>query len=221
MGTRRVALVVLLIAMSSTSPDAQPAIATHDVSIAGAAVRYLEAGTGGAPTVVLLHGARFTSESWRELGTVTALAAAGHHVIAVDLPGFGASEATTVARDAYLPRLLDHLSPGEPVVIVSPSMSGGFSLPLVAGQPDRLRGYVPVAPVGIDTYRATLEAGAVPSLVVWGSEDALIPVSQADVLAEALGGETLILDGAGHPAYLDAPDEFHEALLRFVGGLER
>ena len=42
---------------------------------------------------------------------------------------------------------------------------------------------------------------------------------QASVLAEALGGETLILAGASHLCYLGRPDEFHRAVLDFVGGL--
>ena len=37
--------------------------------------------------VVLLHGAAFKSETWLNLGTINILAAMGHHVIALDLPG--------------------------------------------------------------------------------------------------------------------------------------
>ena len=78
---------------------------------------------------------------------------------------------------------------------------------------------MPVAPVGIDDHRAALERVDVPTLVVWGDNDQVIPVSQASVLAEALDGETLILAGASHPCYLDRPDEFHRALLDFIRGL--
>jgi pimeloyl-ACP methyl ester carboxylesterase len=196
----------------------QPSIIERNVAVAGSTLRYLEAGSPGPTTVLLLHGARFTSETWRELGTIDALTRAGHHVIALDLPGYGNSEASGVSRDEYLHRMLGELWPSRRFVIVSPSMSGGFSLPFVTQHPDRVAGYVPVAPVGIDDYRAALEEVEVeiPALVVWGEDDQVIPVSQASVLAEALGGETLILAGAGHPAYLDRPDEFHRALLDFV-----
>ena len=37
-------------------------------------------------------------------------------------------------------------------VIVSPSMSGGFALPLLFQQPEVFKGYVPVAPVGVKQY---------------------------------------------------------------------
>ena len=192
---------------------------THDATVAGSTLHYLEAGPRGPTSILLLHGARFTSQTWRELGTIAILAAAGHHVVAVDLPGFGDSAPSSVPRDEYLARALGELLPAGRVVIVSPSMSGGFSLPFVARQSGRVAGYVPVAPVGIDTYRAALERVDVPTLVVWGENDDVIPVSQADVLADALNGRTLILGGASHPAYLDRPADFHDALLEFLAGL--
>jgi pimeloyl-ACP methyl ester carboxylesterase len=198
---------------------AQTPITPHDVSVTGATLRYLEAGPPARTTVLLLHGGRFTSETWLELGTIATLADAGHHVIAVDLPGYGNSESSAVPRDEYLHQALNQLWPVNRFVIVSPSMSGGFSLPFVARRPDRIAGYVPVAPVGIDDHRAALERVDVPTLVVWGEDDQVIPVSQAGVLAEALNGETLILAGASHPCYLDQPDEFHSALLDFISGL--
>ena len=197
----------------------QSPITAHNVSVAGSTLRYLEAGPPGPTTVLLLHGARFTSETWRELGTIATLADAGHHVIAFDLPGYGNSERSQVPRNEYLNETLGQLWPNSRFIIVSPSMSGGFSLPFVARRSDRVAGYVPVAPVGIDGHRAALEQVDVPTLVVWGEEDQVIPVSQASVLAEALNGDTLILADAGHPCYLDRPDEFHRALLHFVGGL--
>ena len=221
---RRVALCVTCAVLFLVMVDlsvAQTPITTHNVAVAGTTLRYLEAGPRGTTTVLLLHGARFTSETWHELGTIATLADAGHHVIALDLPGYGHSERSTVPRDEFLSRTLSELWTTSRFVIVSPSMSGGFSLPLVAREPDQVLGYVPVAPVGIDEYRVALRGVDVSTLVVWGENDQVIPVSEAAVLAEALNGETLILAGASHPCYLDRPDEFHEALLNFIAGLPR
>ena len=206
---------VLIVGVAGAQTQVEP----REMAVVGSTIRYLEAGTPRSTTTLLLHGARFTSETWRELGTIATLADAGHHVIALDLPGYGHSEASRVPQDQYLSQALEQLWPTSRFVIVSPSMSGGFSLPFVARQPDRVAGYVPIAPVGINTYRAALERVDVPTLVVWGENDQVIPVSQAGVLAEALHGETLILAGASHPCYLDRPDEFHRAVLEFVAGL--
>jgi pimeloyl-ACP methyl ester carboxylesterase len=44
-----------------------------------------------AATVLLLHGAAFTSQTWVELKTLIALGDAGFRVVALDLPGYGKS----------------------------------------------------------------------------------------------------------------------------------
>lgn len=42
-------------------------------------------------TVLLLHGAKFSSQTWVDLGTMAQLARSGYQVVAIDLPGFGRS----------------------------------------------------------------------------------------------------------------------------------
>ncbi len=55
------------------------------------------------------------------------------------------------------------------------------------------------------------------ALIVWGSEDRITPLSDADLLIERLSdAQKLVLDGASHPCYLDLPDQFHQALLEFL-----
>jgi pimeloyl-ACP methyl ester carboxylesterase len=61
----------------------------HRVNAAGVRSFYLEAGRRGAPAIVLLHGLGATSASF--LPTVWDLSL-DHHVLAVDLPGFGESD---------------------------------------------------------------------------------------------------------------------------------
>lgn len=55
-------------------------------------------------------------------------------------------------------------------------------------------------------------------LVVWGSEDRLIPPSYAKRFAGAVSGwaEVREIAGAGHMAEIDRPDEVAEAVLRFM-----
>jgi len=190
-----------------------------EITIDDAVAHCLAAGpTDGLP-VVLLHGARFNADTWRELGTLEVLAKAGHRAIAVDLPGYGRSPQARVDHDAWLGRLLAKLSPHKSVV-VSPSMSGRFSLPLATGDPQKLAGFVPIAPVAIPDHKDRLARITVPTLVVWGQNDKVVPLGLADLLAEKIpDAKKLILPGAKHPCYLDAPDAFHKTLLEFLGGL--
>ena len=100
-------LLVMVDVMAAQTP-----ITVHDVTVAGTALHYLEAGPSGPVTVLLLHGARFTSETWQELATIAELADAGHHVVAFDLPGYGNSEASKIPRDVYLSEAFEELWPG-------------------------------------------------------------------------------------------------------------
>ena len=65
----------------------------------------------------------------------------------------------------------------------------------------------------------TLDQVSVPTLVVVGSEDRLF-LAAAEVMANRIpGAERVVLDGAGHMANLDAPDEFNVAVNDFLEGL--
>ena len=59
-----------------------------------------------------------------------------------------------------------------------------------------------------------------PALVVWGAQDRMFRPAMAKTLAASFKtAEVVILPKAKHPAYLDQPDLFHEALLQFLAGL--
>lgn len=166
--------------------------------------------------VLLLHGGRYTAENWRELGTIEVLARAGYRVLALDLPGFGLSEATEVPRERFLGSLLPLLT-GQPVVVVAPSMSGSFALPLVLKRPSYVAGFVPIAPGGLDTVWDELGKMTAPTLIVWGENDETFPVSQAHKLGEILpNSQTLILPGGAHAGYFQQPELFHRELLGFL-----
>src|SRR4051812_4095189 len=97
--------------------------------VEGGRVHYLIEGRGDGRPVVLLHGASFTAETWKEIGTLAALVRAGYMAYAIDLPGHGKSSPSLGAPRTWLRVLLDLMKIEQPVV-VSPSMSGRFALPL-------------------------------------------------------------------------------------------
>jgi pimeloyl-ACP methyl ester carboxylesterase len=197
-------------------PAVAETIMEKRVELSGREVFYLEAGAADAKTLLLLHGARFSSATWRDLGTIERMAAEGYRVIAVDLPGFGRSLTSEAEPASFLADLIEALALERPV-IVSPSMSGRFSLPLVARHPELVGGYVPVAPAAMDAHLAELVGSQVPTFVVWGENDRFLPPSEAERLAAAFDdSRILILPGASHPCYLDEPDLFHRELLAFL-----
>jgi len=186
------------------------------VEVGGASIVALVAGPQDAPALLLLHGARFSSETWRELGTLEHLAGAGLKVVAVDLPGYGGSTRTELEAGLFLEQLVGALGLERPVV-VAPSMSGAFAFPFVLDHGASCGGFVPVAPAAVSNYAARLGEIKVPTLVMWGTADSVFPVARAESLAAAIpDAELLLLEGAPHPAYLDQPDLFHERLLEFV-----
>jgi abhydrolase domain-containing protein 14 len=192
---------------------------SHWLQMAGGQVHYLVEGNEAAQPIVLLHGASFSAQTWKQLGTMRLLAAAGYRVYAIDLPGFGESSAGNGASHKWLGGLLDLLHIDGPVV-VAPSMSGQYALPLLIDQPERVTGFVAVAPVGILHYREQLGRIQAPVLAVWGENDRTIPIEHADLLVRAVPqGRKVIIPKGSHAPYMSAPEIFHTELLKFLSQL--
>ncbi|MCB0862340.1 MAG: alpha/beta fold hydrolase [Solirubrobacterales bacterium] len=61
----------------------------------------------------------------------------------------------------------------------------------------------------------------IPSLIVWGDRDRIIPVSHADLAHELMPGSRLeIFPGAGHFPFNDDPDRFIRTLEEFIATTE-
>ncbi|MEE6521562.1 hypothetical protein FKM82_019829 [Ascaphus truei] len=117
----------------------------------------VEGDRAGRFQVLLLHGRSFTSKTWEDLGTLVLLAEQGHRAVAIDLPGYGESllaqpVSSERGRIAYLLHVMESLGT-RPAVLISPSMSGLFSLPILLQHPERLRGFIPIAPVGTKSFK--------------------------------------------------------------------
>ncbi len=64
-------------------------------------------------------------------------------------------------------------------------------------------------------------AGAMPSLIVWGSADPIIPVAHGHAAHEAMPNSRLeLLEGVGHFPQLERPHEFARLLAEFIAETE-
>lgn len=117
-----------------------PGAEHHFVEVNGTRLHYVAAGDDTASPVVLVHG---FPESWWAFHRLIPLLAPSHHVIAVDLRGFGDSAAadegfdsSTAAEDLH--QLIRVLGLG-PVHLVGQDISGGTVFRLAATYPGDVR----------------------------------------------------------------------------------
>jgi pimeloyl-ACP methyl ester carboxylesterase len=205
----------------AASCGSDPPAGSSDVRIGGTTVHLIDRAPRGraAGVVLFLHGGSYTSADWDRLGLIDDVADAGWRAVAIDLPGAGGTDPTSLPPPDFLGAVVDHL--GADPVIVSPSASGSYSLPFVAEHADRVRGYVPIAPVGAADFRLPDGVDPPPTLVVWGSDDALFSPSIAPRLAAQLHGRAEVIRGAGHSAYEDDTPRFWRLLSGFLADLSR
>ncbi|XP_037106723.1 protein ABHD14A [Syngnathus acus] len=175
--------------------------------------------------VVLLHGQAFTSKTWEELGTMALLATNGYQALAMDLPGYGKSPdsetlKTDQSRVDLLSRFMESLGV-RAAVLVSPSMSGHYSIPFLMKNSGQLRGFVPIAPVGTRSYTPQQYQNIqTPTLIVFGALDTNLGAQSHKNLAQLPHHTVLKLDEARHACYMDKPRDFHQGLIEFLGKLK-
>lgn len=178
--------------------------------------------------VLLLRGASFTHEHWRESGILEALCRADPalSVTAADLRTVGA--ARPAAQLVGLARALsdaEGLTTGAPLVVVSPSASGKDVVALAARHDDDasslrtvVRAWVPVASPAIKTTSETvLKRFAnenVPVLALHGTTDSMGAKVSAKLRTFA-DAEVSTFEG-GHAGYFQQQEDFVDQLVTFL-----
>ena len=178
--------------------------------------------------VALVHGARFTKESWEK--QAQALAKAGFRALAIDLRGFGESRGNGQSQPTEAGRRLDVLAAvrylrktgAKRVSIVGGSMGGTASAEAsVEAEPGEIDGLVLLAHGGIDTpermkgrklfitARDDPGPGNVPRLVNIRKQFERAPEPK----------ELVILGGSAHAQFLfetDQGERLMREILRFL-----
>lgn len=177
-------------------------------------------------SVVLLHGAAYRAQTWKSLGTLQYLAREGYLPIAIDLPGFGKTKSARFTGDEsdFMVKLVTNLykiinvTPQvKQPVILSPSMSGRFSLPYIFKHEKEVTAFIPIAP--LNRYTSDdFKSLTLPILIICGDLDKsglrtsfIIQNAQNSRLVRIVNGE--------HPAYLSDPVTFHTEMKKFLDEL--
>lgn len=167
-------------------------------------------------SLLFLHGMKFNAQTWATLGTLEIVQNEGFGVCALDLPGFGESPQADVAPVQVLKQVVLNQKLDKPI-LVGPSMGGKVSLDFAIAHPELVGGLVLVGAVGVEDVADHLADIKVPTLIVWGSEDAVSPLVNAHTLDRAIPDSALVLiQGSPHPCYLDQPDIWHWELTSFL-----
>lgn len=127
---------------------------THTIELDGGRVSYADFGDGAGPPVLLVHGLGGEWTVWLE--TIPDLALS-RRVIAVDLPGFGASplgpDAPSIDGAARMLATLCAALELDSVVVAGSSLGGWIAAELALQQPDLVRALVLIGAAGISPTR--------------------------------------------------------------------
>jgi 2-hydroxy-6-oxonona-2,4-dienedioate hydrolase len=150
-----------------TAPPHLPHSATvqrYPLGMDGVLTRVLEAG-GGDRVITFIHGVGARCDRWT--GNVEAMASAGHHAFAFDLPGHGFATkgdgfAYGIRAYADLVRTFLDTMGIRRSVLVGTSMGGHIAARVACDQPERVSGLVLVGTLGVvpmgPAHRAALSA---------------------------------------------------------------
>lgn len=190
----------------------------REIAIDNCSLFSIEDRTGAKTNIILLHGARFSAATWKKIGTLDILMEEGYRFMALDMPGFGNSPPCSVSP----PQLLHDFIINEQIespVLIGPSMGGGICLDYYSKWPETIGGLVLVGAVGIQNHRERLREMKIPCMLVWGSNDNVVPLTKVQgIFKEIPSAEVVILENAPHPCYLDQPDFWHSSLISFLNG---
>ena len=171
--------------------------------------------------VVLLHGARFTKEDWKTSGILKKLCAVESlSVTALDL--------SVRAKHKELEQVLQGLADNNLVklpvaAIVTPSASGSTIVDFISSESINdmkkyISRWIPVASPSVMSAKsedlAKLKDLSLPILAIHGNQDARGKKTSERLKSEA-GATVVELEGK-HPCYLDSPDAFIDAVLKFL-----
>ena len=78
----------------------------------------------------------------------------------------------------------------------------------------------PISPDDLHSF-GELHTIKVPTLIIWGDQDTILPRSDQETLAAAIPGSRLVVyAGAGHAFYWEEPNRVASDLVAFIEALD-
>ncbi len=209
---------------------------THTITIAKQHLYYRSAGSG-AP-LVLLHGYGVSGNVWQRCLPYLAQQC---QVFIVDLPGHVAlmghsmGGAIAIHLAAQAPDLVERLvlvnAAGMPLETRLPTLmarslhsmlqpkSGSYPWALIRDvlKPRPRVLWQAAQEMVSSDFQAELATITIPTLIIWGEHDVLLPLTRGQALSAALPHATFIkLPYSGHRPPLSQPEEFSRLVLEFL-----
>lgn len=173
--------------------------------------------------LLFLHGKKYSSSTWKGLGTLQIFAYYGYRTVAIDLPGYGLSKKhdmpeTTEEYVTFLDTVISKLNLRK-VVIVTPSMSGAYALPyLMSNEDSNLAGVICIAPDGTSKFqKQDYQKISIPVLLLWGERDRTPLMEESRYYLQNIpNSEQMMVPSAEHAAFVGNPKAFHTYILSFL-----
>lgn len=173
-------------------------------------------------SLILLHGASFSSDIWARTGTLQMLDGTGISYAAPDLPGFGRTQksrqyARYQGMNSFVADLAEAMG-AKRLLLAGASMGGGVALAFAKERPHMIEGLFLIGSVGLNWPGIPdfLRLLGKPVELVWGRRDTVVPVDVARQLASSVPNVALtVLDGE-HPVYLQDTERFNASMKAWV-----
>eukprot|EP00794_Sanderia_malayensis_P015338 gene15338-16915_t len=170
--------------------------------------------------VVLLHEGRMKN-TWEAVNTPKILSDNGFHVFSLTLPTITKlvnSPVTYPFKGNVLFEALKRLKATDAIIVV-PSFTGSYGMPLVLRSHLPLKGFVAVAPIDTEHFTAKeYKILTIPTLIIYGENENIGGGKSnfLDYLKLVQNKEVVVIKNAGSDCFVDQPDEFHQFLLKFL-----
>jgi pimeloyl-ACP methyl ester carboxylesterase len=183
----------------------------------GAKLPFHEAGSG-ASILYLLHGLNAHSGTWRK--NISALAI-NRKVVAPSLPPWPPSRPPEIGD--YTRQIIEMIQKQGPekLALAGNSMGGWIAMKIAKRLAPLVKAVVledsagTRDPLDLDAID-NLDLLAIPTLIIWGRNDRIIPVSDADFLHSKIRSSVLHIFEAGHVPHWEKTEEYNKLVEDFL-----